>query len=118
MSATSPPHRAYQNEAFRVEVRYTDPDTEEPWELEDGRMRAVMPLTAGVFDPDGTETELFDVVPTQDVEGWVTGYVPASTMADLPTGAALFDMALKFADEDEVRAAGGTLQILRGISEW
>lgn len=105
-------HRvAYQNADFRSEVRFVDEDTLEPWTLVAGHMRAVMTV-------DGEEVELFDVVPTQDVDGWVTGFVPESTMALAPAGVGQYDMILEFENEDRLWATGGTLHVKPGISQW
>lgn len=81
-------------------------------------MRAVMPQTDGLFDPVGVDVELFEVVPTQDVDGWVTGLVPSATMALCPVGVGRWDMALKFVDQDRERVTGGTLEVREGISQW
>lgn len=109
--------RTYQNEPFRVEVRFSDDVTGDPYILEDARMRAVMLVNEnGDYDRNGTELELFDVTPTQDIEGWVTGLVPYETMQLCPVGVGLYDMALTFEDQDRARVVGGSLQVLRGIS--
>jgi hypothetical protein len=108
----------HQNEAFRVEVRYSDDVTGDPYVLEDGRMRAIMPMTDGAFDPDGVDVELFEVVPTQAVDGWITGFVPQSTIALCPVGVGRYDLALQFEDDDRMRDRGGSLEVREGISEW
>jgi hypothetical protein len=109
---SSASHRVvYTNEPFRAEVRHSDDLTGVPYDLVDGRMRAIMIV-------DGEEVELFDVVPTQAVDGWVTGFVSQTVIALCPVGVGKWDMVLEFENQDRMRSVGGTLQVREGIAQW
>jgi hypothetical protein len=103
------------NEDFTVRFRLRRKTELGAWEtilMEDGRFR-------GVTVSDGVETELWDLIPTQGVDGYITATVPQATMAAAPAPCvAAYDVAVEWEDGSRVAMVEGTVDIGAGVSEW
>lgn len=106
--------RTLTNEDFtvRFRLRHKVDGVWTPIAMEDGRFR-------GVTVVDGEAVELWDLIPTQGVDGYINCVVPQATMATAPAPCvAAYDVAVEWADGTRAAMVEGAAEIGAGVSEW